>query len=70
MKHISGIITTLNEERNIKEAITSLQQVCDEVVVVDSESSDRTREVAQAAGAKVYIQPYLGDGIQTNVALK
>ena len=70
MKHISGIITTLNEECNIKEAITSLQQVCDEVVVVDSESTDRTREVAQAAGAKVYIQPYLGDGIQKNVALK
>lgn len=70
MKHISGIITTLNEERNIEAAIRSLQQVCDEVVVVDSESTDRTREIAQAAGASVYIQPYLGDGIQKNVALK
>ena len=70
MKQISGIITTLNEERNIEAAIRSLQQVCDEVVVVDSESTDRTREIAQAAGASVYIQPYLGDGIQKNVALK
>ena len=70
MKHISGIITTLNEEKNIEAAILSLQQVCDEVVVVDSESSDRTREVAEAAGARVYVQPYLGDGIQKNVALK
>ena len=69
MKHISGIITTLNEESNIEAAIRSLQQVCDEVVVVDSESNDRTVEIAQAAGARVFIQKYLGDGIQKNVAL-
>ena len=34
MKPVSGIITTLNEERNIEGAIRSLQQVCDEVVVM------------------------------------
>lgn len=70
MKAISGIITTLNEGNNIVEAIKSLQQVCDEVIVVDSNSTDRTRELAEAAGAKVYIQSYLGDGIQKNVALQ
>lgn len=70
MKAISGIITTLNEERNILDAIHSLQQVCDEVVVVDSLSSDRTVAIAQEAGAKVVLQPYLGDGIQKNVALQ
>lgn len=70
MKQISGIITTLNEESNIEAAIRSLQQVCDEVVVVDSLSSDRTVEIAQKAGAKVYLQKYLGDGIQKNVALQ
>lgn len=70
MKQISGIITTLNEENNIEAAIRSLQRVCDEVVVVDSESSDHTVEVAQAAGARVFTQKYLGDGIQKNVALK
>lgn len=70
MTKISGIITTLNEEKNIEEAIRSLQQVCDEVVVVDSLSSDRTVEIAQAAGAKVLPQSYLGDGIQKNVALQ
>ena len=67
--NISGIITTLNEEANIRDAILSLQQVCDEVVVVDSLSSDRTAEVAREAGAQVVMQPYLGDGIQKNVAL-
>lgn len=67
---ISGIVTTLNEERNIAECIRSLFQVCDEVVVVDSLSKDRTREIAEAEGARVFTQSYLGDGIQKNVALK
>ena len=70
MKAISGIITTLNEENNIVGAIKSLQQICDEVIVVDSFSTDRTVEVAREAGAIVYQQSYLGDGIQKNVALK
>ena len=69
MKQISGIITTLNEERNIAEAIQSLQQVCDEVVVVDSMSTDNTVAIAEQVGARVVLQPYMGDGIQKNVAL-
>lgn len=68
--NISGIITTLNEEANIADAIASLRQVCDEIVVVDSESTDRTVEIARELGAKVYLQRYLGDGIQKNVALQ
>ncbi len=67
---ISGIITTLNEEKNISEAIQSLQRVCDEVIVVDSNSADQTVEIAESLGAKVYRQAYLGDGIQKNVALQ
>ncbi|MDY5968810.1 MAG: glycosyltransferase family 2 protein [Bacteroidales bacterium] len=68
--NISGIVTTLNEEKNIIACIQSLQQVCDEVVVVDSLSTDRTVEAAKEAGAKVYSQRYLGDGLQKNVALQ
>ena len=68
--NISGIITTLNEEANIADAIASLRQVCNEIVVVDSESTDRTVEIARSLGAKVYLQRYLGDGIQKNVALQ
>ena len=66
---ISGIVTTLNEERNIAECIRSLRQICDEVVVVDSYSSDRTCDIARGEGATVVMQSYLGDGIQKNVAL-
>lgn len=66
---ISGIVTTLNEEHHIGDCIQSLRQVCDEVIVVDSGSTDRTTQRAEHEGARVIYQAYLGDGIQKNVAL-
>lgn len=67
--HITGIITTLNESHNIVACIESLQQVCDEVIVTDSNSTDDTVELARKAGAKVYLHEYIGDGLQKNLAL-
>lgn len=61
---ITANIITLNEEKNIEAVIRSVQEVCDEVLVIDSESSDKTSEIAQSLGARVIIQPYLGDGPQ------
>lgn len=61
---ITGSIITLNEENNIKDCIESMLTVCDEIIVVDSESNDKTVEISRSLGAKVYIQPYLGDGPQ------
>ena len=61
---ITANIITLNEEKHIAEVIKSVQRVCDEVLVVDSLSSDRTCEIAESLGAKVVKQPYLGDGSQ------
>ncbi len=66
---ITGIVITLNEERNIKQCIESLQQVCSEIIIVDSESQDNTVAIATKLGAKVINQPYLGDGIQKNVGI-
>ena len=40
---ISGTIITLNAEKYISRAIRSLRNICDEVIVLDSESSDSTR---------------------------
>lgn len=66
---ITGVVITLNESRNIKDCIESLQQVCSEIIIVDSESTDGTVKIAENLGAKVIHQPYLGDGIQKNVGL-
>jgi glycosyltransferase involved in cell wall biosynthesis len=66
---ITGTIITLNESKNIVECIKSLQQVCSEVIIVDSNSTDNTVELAEKMGGKVITQSYLGDGFQKNVAL-
>jgi glycosyltransferase involved in cell wall biosynthesis len=66
---ITGVIITLNEARNIAECIRSVRTVCTEVIVVDSESQDDTREIAVREGARVIVQPYLGDGPQKNAGL-
>ena len=61
---ITANIITLNEEKNIADVIKSVQEVCDEVLVVDSLSSDKTCEIAESLGARVVKQEYLGDGRQ------
>ncbi|MHC5202224.1 glycosyltransferase family 2 protein [Myroides sp. LJL119] len=61
---ISGLVITYNEQKNISRCVQELFQVCDEVIVVDSNSTDNTVELAKQNGAKVYLQSYLGDGPQ------
>ena len=56
---ITATIITLNEERNIARAIESLR-CCDEVVVVDSGSGDRTVDVAVRHGAVVVESSWRG----------
>jgi len=64
LKNITTIIITLNEEENIEACINSVQKISNEVIVVDSNSSDNTRKIAESLGAKVIVQNYLGDGPQ------
>ena len=61
---ISGLVITFNEEKNIGKCIDALLKVCEEVIIVDSYSRDRTVEIAQNKGAKVIQQAFLGDGPQ------
>jgi glycosyltransferase involved in cell wall biosynthesis len=64
---ISAAIVTLNEERNIARALESLRSV-DEILIVDSGSSDRTCEIARRRGARVVVEPWRGYAAQKNFA--
>ena len=64
---ISATIITFNEQKNIARAIESLR-CCDEVVVVDSGSTDRTAEIARRLGARVLEHPWEGFAKQKNIA--
>ncbi len=64
---ISATIITKNEEANIRAAIESVSWAA-EVLVLDSGSTDKTRDVARAAGAQVVVQPWKGYGAQKNCA--
>lgn len=66
---ISAVIITFNEERNIAKCLSSLQGIADEIVVVDSYSTDNTAELATKMGATVYRQAFLGHVEQKNFAL-
>jgi len=57
---ITGVILAKNEEKNIKRAINSLS-FCNEIIVIDDYSTDRTADVARAYGAKVYKRRLEGD---------
>lgn len=50
---IAGVVLTLNEERSLPRALASLQW-CDELIVLDSGSSDKTRNIALESGARFY----------------
>jgi hypothetical protein len=65
---LSACLIVFNEEQHLPTALASVA-FCDEVIVVDSGSSDRTVELARAAGATVIEHPWEGFAIQRNVAL-
>src|SRR5687768_5887603 len=67
---LSVVIITFNEEKNIARCIEFVKKVADEIIVVDSCSSDRTAEIAQSKGAVVKLQPFLGYVEQKITALQ
>lgn len=64
---ITATIITFNEEDRIAGAVASLS-CCDEVLVVDSGSTDRTREIAERCGARVLVRDWDGYSNQKNFA--
>ena len=68
MKKISATIITLNEEDKIRQCLGSLKDVADEIVVVDSLSTDNTRQICEEFGVRFVEQKWLGYSEQKNVA--
>lgn len=61
---LSCYIRTKNEQHNIVATVRAAVAVADEVIVVDSHSTDQTRELAEAEGAKVHLLEWRGNGAQ------
>ncbi|MBR1630552.1 MAG: glycosyltransferase family 2 protein [Paludibacteraceae bacterium] len=66
---LTAIILTKNEELHIERCLSSLRSVCDEMLVVDSYSTDQTVRLAQQAGARVVQHAWTNPAAQFNYAL-
>lgn len=69
MKNISVTIITLNEEKDLPKCLNSVRKFADEIVVVDSRSTDKTVEIAHKYGAKVYTRSFDNFANQKNYAV-
>ena len=67
---ISGVIITYNEARNLARCLESLQDVCDEILVLDSFSSDTTEQICQSFGVRFEQNTFEGHIQQKNEALQ
>lgn len=70
MTLMSVVIITFNEERNIGRCIDSVRTVADEVIVLDSFSTDQTVQIARSKGAVVHQHRFTGYITQKNRALQ
>lgn len=69
MIKLSAAIITFNEEHNIERCIKSLQGIVDEIVVVDSFSTDKTKEICEKYEVKFIENEFEGHIQQKNYAL-
>ncbi len=68
MSKLSVVIITLNEEENIARCLESVKEIADEIVVVDSFSSDKTKEICLQYGVKFEKHVFNGYIEQKNYA--
>jgi glycosyltransferase involved in cell wall biosynthesis len=69
MNPLSICIVAQNEEHNLARVLRSVQEIADEIIVVDGGSIDRTCEIAQSFGAKVFFRPYTDMSDQKNYSV-
>ena len=62
-------IITYNESHNIRRCIQSVKSIADDIIVIDSFSTDHTVEIAKELGARVVLQQFLGHIEQKNFAI-
>jgi len=65
---LSAVVTTFNNAGTLDDCLASLA-FCDEIVLLDSNSSDATREIAAAHGARIFVEPFKGYGLQKQSAI-
>ncbi len=70
MPPISVVIITYNEERNIERCLRAVEGIADEIIVLDSLSTDITSQICRGFGATVIEQPFLGYVAQKNKAVE
>lgn len=66
--NFSAVVITLNEASNIEACLDALRQVTDDIIVADSHSTDRTPELATAAGARLIPVDWQGYARTKNLA--
>jgi len=65
---VSVVIITKNEANNIKDCLYNIKDWADEILVIDDESTDNTREIAESLGAKVLVRKMDIEGKHRNWA--
>jgi glycosyltransferase involved in cell wall biosynthesis len=66
---LSVAIISFNEEENLARTLESVVGIASEIIIVDSHSTDKTVEIAESFGAKVFIEDWKGHVAQKNSAL-
>lgn len=66
---LSVVLISFNEEENIGRTLEAVNELASEIVVVDSHSTDKTVEIAESFGAKVYVEDWKGHVAQKNSAI-
>jgi len=55
---LSVVLATRNEEENISRCLKSVKLIADEIIIFDEYSTDKTKQIAESFGAKVFLHPH------------
>jgi glycosyltransferase involved in cell wall biosynthesis len=67
---VSVGIITFNEEKRLERTLISVKEFANEIIIVDSGSSDKTSDIASKYGAKFYMENWKGYGLQKNSVIE